>query len=282
MICFRYCPACIKAGLYTNGNTFKSIQNGCCTMNIALPDPDKVPLKPAALAELAVKAKAAYDNMKETHDAYQRKADEIRAEVGARFNSEIFRSINPAERRRVAEQETAGRILEVRKNALAAVDAIGKKQIGPIMAAMIASKGFYKSPASTLSRMTLDSERRARIVSNLTTAGPVDLWHTAVSALQTSDADLAAAVIQVLNGLAVEQRPFHPAEFAARFAFPPHENAVKAINSINQDTQAAILLWRVVQQGKENPVGKVENALREPVLDEADGDAVDLPDPHRG
>jgi hypothetical protein len=247
-------------------------------MNIALPDPDKLPLKPAALAELALKAKAAYDNMKETHDAYQRKADEIRTEVASRFDSEIFRSINPAERRRVAEQETAGRILEIRKNALAAVDAIGKKQIGPIMAAMIASKGFYKSPASSLSRMTLDSERRARMAGNLSAAGPVDLWHAAVSALQTPDADLAAAVIQVLQDRPDDQRPFHPAEFAARFAFPPHENAVKAINSINQDTQAAILLWRIVQQGKENPVGKIENALREPVLAGADDDAVDLPD----
>lgn len=38
-------------------------------MQIALPDLDKVPLKPAALAELAGKAKAAYENKKETYDA---------------------------------------------------------------------------------------------------------------------------------------------------------------------------------------------------------------------
>jgi len=104
-------------------------------MNIALPDPDKIPLKPAALAELALKAREACDNMKETHDAYHRKADHIRAEVASRFNSEMFRIINPAERRRVAEQETASRVLDVRKNALTAVNAIGQEQIGPIMAA---------------------------------------------------------------------------------------------------------------------------------------------------
>ena len=81
---------------------------------------------------------------------------------------------------------------------------------------------------------------------------------------------------QVVNDMPLAEQPFSAAEFASRFAFAPHEKAVRAINSIDQDAQAAILLWRVVQQAKENPVGRVEQAMLEPVLDETDTDAVEL------
>jgi hypothetical protein len=78
--------------------------------------------------------------------------------------------------------------------------------------------------------------------------------------------------------MSLAEQPFSAAEFASRFVFAPHENAVNAINSIDRDAQAAILLWRVVQQAKENPVARVEQAMWEPVLDEADADAVELPE----
>ena len=82
----------------------------------------------------------------------------------------------------------------------------------------------------------------------------------------------------MLNATPLAEQPFSAAEFASRFAFAPHENTVNAINSIDRDAQAAMLLWRVVQQAKENPVGRVEQAMWEPVLDEADADAVELPE----
>ena len=103
-------------------------------------------------------------------------------------------------------------------------------------------------------------------------------WHAAVGALQSADTEQAAAVAQVVNGMPLAEQPFSAAEFASRFAFAPHENAVNAINSIDRDAQAAILLWRVVQQGRENPLGRVEEAMREPELEEADADAVELAD----
>ena len=53
---------------------------------------------------------------------------------------------------------------------------------------------------------------------------------------------------------------------------------MQATSSINDDAQAAILLWRVVQQGRENPLGRVEDAMREPVIGEAGEDAVEVPD----
>ena len=99
-----------------------------------------------------------------------------------------------------------------------------------------------------------------------------------MGALQSADTEQAAAVVQVVNAMPLSEQPFSAAEFASRFAYPPHENAVQAINSIDRDAQAAILLWRVVQQAKENPVGRVEQAMWEPELDEADADAVELSD----
>jgi hypothetical protein len=169
-------------------------------------------------------------------------------------------------------------VVAARKEALASMDAIAQHQIGPAMAALAVSKPFYNSPAMSLLRLTVDSDRRQRIAGNLGEAGPSELWHAAVTALQAADAELAAAVVQVVNGVPLAEQPFMSAEFASRFAFAPHENAVRAINSIDRDTQAAILLWRVVQQAKENPVGRIEQAMWEPVLDEADADAVELPE----
>ncbi len=64
------------------------------------------------------------------------------------------------------------------------MDAIAKHQIGPAVAALAASKPLYTSPAMSLLRLTVDSERRRRIASNLTGAGPSELWHAAVGAIQ--------------------------------------------------------------------------------------------------
>ena len=247
-------------------------------MKMPLPEPDKLPLKPAELAELATKTRQARELMQEMHDAYRRRADKIRAEIASRYNGEAFRAISPSERRRVAEQETAARVTAVRKEALASMDAIAQHQIGPALAAVAASKPLYSSPAMSLLRLTAGSDRRARVADNLGDAGPTEIWHAAVGALQSADTEQAAAVAQVVNGIPLAEQPFTLAEFASRFAYPPHENAVNAINSIDRDTQAAILLWRVVQQAKENPVGRVEQAMWEPELDEADTDAVELPE----
>lgn len=247
-------------------------------MKMPLPEADKLPLKPGELAELASKARQARELMQEAHDAYERKADRIRAEVASRYDGEAFRQISSAERRRVAEHETVSRVTEARKAAMATMDAIARHQIGPLVAAVGASKKFYNSPADTLLRTTLGSERRARVVANLGSAGPMELWHAAVTALQGADADLAAAVIQTVRALPLDQQPFSGSEFAGRLAYPPHENAARAINSIDRDTQAAILLWRVVQQGKANPIGRVQNALHQPVIKEAMQDAVALSD----
>ena len=158
------------------------------------------------------------------------------------------------------------------------MDAIAQHQIGPALTALAASKPLYSSPAMSLLRLTLDSDRRARVAANLAGTGPTELWHAAVGALQSADTEQAAAVVQVVNGMPLAEQPFSAAEFAIRFAFAPHENAVHAINSIDRDAQAAILLWRVVQQAKENPVGRVQHALWEPMLDEADTDAIELPE----
>jgi hypothetical protein len=247
-------------------------------MKMPLPEPDKLPLKPSELAELATKTQQARELMQETHDAYKRRADKIRAEIASRYNGEAFRAISPAERRRVAEHETAARVTAARKEVLTSMDAIAQHQIGPALAALAASKPLYASPAMSLLRLTVDSDRRARIAGNLGGTGPNELWHAAVGALQSADTEQAAAVAQVVNGMPLAEQPFSAAEFASRFAYPPHENAVNAINSIDRDAQAAILLWRVVQQAKENPVGRIEQAMWEPVLDEADEGAVELPD----
>ena len=246
-------------------------------MKMPLPEADKLPVKPAELAELATNTRQAHELMQETHDAYKQKADKMRAEIASRYNGEAFQAISPAERRRVAEHETAARVTATRQESLASMDAIAQHQIGPALAAVAASKPLYSSPAMSLLRMTVDSDRRARIARNLTGTGPTELWHAAVGALQSADTEQAAAVAQVVNGTPLAEQPFSAAEFASRFAFAPHENAVNAINSIGKDAQAAILLWRVVQQAKENPVGRVEQAMREPELDEADADAVGLP-----
>jgi len=215
--------------------------------------------------------------MQETHDAYKRRADKIRAEIASRYNGEAFQAISPAERRRVAEHETAARVTAVRQEALASMDAIAQHQIGPALAAVAGSKPLYSSPATSLLRLTADSDRRARIAHNLAGTGPTELWHAAVGALQSADAE-QAAVAQVVNGMPLAEQPFSAAEFASRFAFAPHENAVRAINSIDKDAQAAILLWRVVQQAKEKPLGRMEEAMWEPELDESDADAVEPPE----
>lgn len=157
------------------------------------------------------------------------------------------------------------------------MDAIASQQIGPIVAAMGVSKGFYASPANTLLRMTVDSSRRDLIVHNLQGATATELWHAAVQALQKPDPELAAAVVHVLNTLPMNERPFGVAEFASRFAYEPHEDAVRAINSADRDAQAAILLWRVVQQGKVGPVGRLKEALRRPVVPEVQAEAIELP-----
>jgi hypothetical protein len=77
----------------------------------------------------------------------------------------------------------------------------------------------------------------------------------------------------VVNGMPLAELPFSAAEFASRFAFAPHENAVNVINSIDRDAHATILLWRAVQQAKENPVGRVEQAMWEPAIAVAGADA---------
>ena len=207
--------------------------------------------------------------MQETHDAYKRRADKMRAEIAGRHNGEAFRAISPAERRRVAEHETAACVTALRQEALASMDAIAQHQIGPALAAVAASKPLYSSSAMSLLRLTADSDRRTRIARNLAGTGPTELWHAAVGALQSADTEQAAAVAQVVNGMPLAEQPFSAAEFASRFAFAPHENAVNAINSIDRDAQAAILLWRVVQQAKENPVGRVEQATPQLALDQA-------------
>jgi hypothetical protein len=60
--------------------------------------------------------------------------------------------------------------------------------------------------------------------------------------------------------------------------FPPREKVVQPINGIGRDSDAALLLWRVVQQARENPVGKVQAAMAGPVLEPADSGAVVLPE----
>lgn len=245
-------------------------------MKISLPDRGKVPLKPAELSELAVKAQMARDAMQTVHDAYKAKANQLRAEIASRYAGEAFRAISPQERRRVAEQETASRVTKLRLDAVATMDAIAREQLGPLMEAMNNSKVFYRSAADTMLRMTLDRERRGRIASSLATAGPTELWHAAVAALQASDVELAAAIVQALRAVPLDQQPFSPLEFAGRFAFPPHEKAVQAINGIDRDSQAAILLWRVVQQGRENPIAKIQAVIRDPALQQADNNAAVL------
>lgn len=84
----------------------------------------------------------------------------MRAEIASRYNGEAFRAINPSERRRVAEHETAALVLQLRREALASMDAIAQHQIGPALAAVAASKLLYSSSAMSLLRLTVDSDRR--------------------------------------------------------------------------------------------------------------------------
>ena len=76
----------------------------------------------------------------------------------------------------------------------------------------------------------------------------------------------------------LDKQPFSPQEFAGRFAFPPHEKAVEALNRIDRDRNAAVQLWRVVQMARENPVGKVQAAMAGLVLAPAEDGAVVLPE----
>lgn len=247
-------------------------------MKTELPGVAELPLKPADVTDMAVRARMAREAMQAVHDAYKGRAGRIRAEVASRNEGEAFQAISRQERRRVRVHETASRVTNARLAALATMGTIGREQLGPIIAAMTTSKRFYRSPADTMLRMTLDSERRSRVATSLGSAGPTELWHAAVTALQSADVELAAGIIQALRALPLDHQPFSPQAFAARFAFPPHEKAVQAINGIDRDSQAAILLWRVVQQARENPVGKVQAAMAAPVLAPADGGAVMLPE----
>ena len=248
-------------------------------MHISLPHPSELPLTPAALCDLAVKANVARTTMQDAHIAFEQRSARIRSEVASRYDSDAFRGISSAERRRVAESETAARVFDARKATMVTMDAIAVQQIAPVMAAVNASKSFYKSAANTLTRMTLDSPRRDLIASNLRAAGPFELWHAAIRALQNADSDLAAALVHTLHTLPLEQRPFGIAEFASRFAFEPHEKAVNAINCAERDTQAAILLWRTVQHARNNPLGRLQVAFGTSGLAEAEDGAVPLSEP---
>ena len=157
------------------------------------------------------------------------------------------------------------------------MDAIAQHQIGPAIAALATSRPLYSSSAMSLLRMTIDRDRRARMAANLGDTSPTELWHAAVGALQSADTEQAAAVAQVVNGMPLAEQPFSAAEFASRFAFAPHECG-QCHQQHRSGRAGGDLLWRVVQQAKENPVGRVEQAMWEPVLDEADADAVELSD----
>ena len=88
-------------------------------MKMRLPEPDTRPLKPAELVDLADNTRQARELMQETHDAYKRRADKMRAEIASRYNGEAFHAISPAARRRVAEHKTAVRVTALRQEALA-------------------------------------------------------------------------------------------------------------------------------------------------------------------
>lgn len=129
-------------------------------------------------------------------------------------------------------------------------------------------------PTATLGRLMVDSERRARITQNLQGVPVMELWHSAVRALQTK----APSLPPRLFTLSSDDRPFGAADFMERFACEPHEKAVSALNLANAAIQSAILLWRVVGTAKENPVDKVQDAIRGDLVVAASEKAILLPD----
>ena len=247
-------------------------------MKINLPGISKLPLTPAGLSELAENAQIARLTMEDAHAGFTQRVEKIRSDVAARYSDSALREIPAEHRREAAELETSSRIAEARKSALSLMDNIAKQQVGPIMASVAASKNFYRSPADTLSSMTIDNERRNVIAQNLQGVGPVGLWHAAVRALQKGDPVFAAAVMQAVNALPAADRPFRVAEYAERFAYEPHEKAIQAINSVKRDTDSALTTWRVVTNARHSPVAKLQLAMAEPELEEAGEDTVMLPE----
>ena len=167
------------------------------------------------------------------------------------------------ERRTFAKRQADSLVASQRKGAKATAEKLAK-DLATARNILALGKDSYTNPFAALDAATMASPRRATYTANLAHAGSMALKNAAERAASLGDAELAAAVIAVVSGMASGKRPFHPA--AVLEIFPEDHEVFEPIREF-EEAEAALAdglsLYGEIVNGTTSPTARIERALRD-------------------
>lgn len=122
------------------------------------------------------------------------------------------------------------------------------------------ASAHYQSPVQMLTRDSLGSERRSRLMAQLEHSGKVELASLAALAVSTKDKELSAVLVSQVNRMPHSERPFSPQELAEKIVGDEYNSIQGAILEVGELAQRALLDDREFQTGR--PVDRIGIALR--------------------
>lgn len=220
--------------------------------------------------------KAALTRARELHAEAARRLGEMNVRVENRrkeLDSTLY-DLTPSQRSQVVGRAVGGLRAELKRASLDARTA-RLRELDALRKQVEEAKAHYQSPMQMLTRDSLGSERRSRLIQQLEHAGKVELASLAALAVSTKDKELGAVLAAQVNRLPHGERPFSPHELAERLVGEEYVAVTAAIMETGELAQRALLEDRSFETGR--PMDNIGVALR--ARDRAALEAGEIEDP---
>lgn len=224
----------------------------------------KINLKPfkllpvSGLVELASSADANFEQCRKALDRLAKDLDSRRTAIANRWKAV---DIAPADRARLATHETTAAFVEIRGNAGKELDGY-LKRAHALMVQADEQRPLFESPVQVLERSALGEPARTQYLAQVRDAGPVTLAHLAQVAVGTGNVALAAAVLNVLDRMPRDERPFTANELALAMQMKDWDKAQEALRVVQNRGQATINAIRAFRTTQEYRTANIADAMR--------------------
>ncbi|WP_271067289.1 hypothetical protein [Caulobacter sp. NIBR1757] len=149
---------------------------------------------------------------------------------------------------------------------------------GSLFAANAAAvPAHYRSPTQMLARYSLGSERRSRVLQQISASGPAELEALADLAAATRDMELAAALCSRIYELPSEKRSFSPQELADVLLGEEFRTVTRSLMEIERLAEEALADDSAFETGRKNEHRALNIAMMRRA-EEAIGTALEQPE----
>lgn len=184
----------------------------------------------------------------------------LKQEIANRWKN--MNGVSPADRQRLAQNETASAARDIIKVASVQLDA-SLKSANALYNEIRGTRPFYPTKLQFLMNSTLSSDDRVRYTAMLVAAGPHELAGYAALAIGRGDTNLAAATAQANDALPNKERRFSTTEIVSRIKIAAWDSLQAAYTQTETRFQQAIIAVRTFKAARPSPVDAVRLAMME-------------------